>query len=143
MMNLVRRYTLSLALVTLLGSTAAVASASTIHGSFALPEKAYWGDKLLPPGEYQFSVNREITGVNLIMLHGENFNAIVMAPAGSLDESKRNCLKLEEVNGTYVVREMLSSVPGNSFRFAVPKIVRDRTESARSSLTVPISAAGF
>jgi len=143
-MNLVRRYAPGFVLVTLLlGSTGAVASAATgLKGSFALPSEAYWGNTLLPPGDYQFSVNREITGVTLINLEGEGLHATLLAPIESYQESRKNCLRLEEINGTYVVRELVSTVPGNSFRFSVPKRVRDRQErsaAAPAKLEIPTS----
>ncbi|MGA2132841.1 MAG: hypothetical protein ABSH50_11150 [Bryobacteraceae bacterium] len=133
---------MNLALVTILASTAAVASANTVFkGTFDLPENAYWGNTLLPAGQYAFSVIQQPTGTSLIRLQGSDVNAMVLGPAGGPEAHGINCLKLEEVNGMYVVRELDTRVTGISFRFAVSKAVRNRveTESSNAWRTVPVS----
>lgn len=145
-MNLIKRPALSLAFA-LLGVAAVGASAETItKGTFTLPAQAYWNDIQLQPGDYTLSVERAITGINTIFLRGEGSTAIIIAPAGSADSSGHSRLKLDEVNGTYVIRELDAGPIGRSYRFEVSKAVRNTMLSgaARQPVTVPVtSAAGL
>ena len=71
-MNLQKRIALSIAIASLVGLTAAGASAATLSkGTFTLPVQAYWGDKLLPAGDYRMTLNRELSGVSLVFVEGE------------------------------------------------------------------------
>jgi len=142
--NLQKRFALSLALVTLLGLTAAGASAQTItKATFSLPEPAYWNDTLLHPGDYTLSLDRTNSGVELVHLRGEGVTAMFFTPAGSEESSGHSCLRLDDLNGTYVIREFDEGPIGRSYRFGVPKAVRNLTlrGAARQPVTVPVSAA--
>ena len=145
-MNLLRRYALHLALVALIGSSAAIANAETIlKGTFDLPEQAFWGSQSLPPGEYTLSVDRAITGVSLINLRGESVRATIIAPITvGRSEYPGTYLRIEDLNGVHVVRELDSSALGRC-RFTVAKSVRDRVqdEGAGPSASLPVSTAGF
>lgn len=143
-MNLHKRFALTLALVTLLGLTAAGASAETItKGTFTLPAQAYWNDVLLQPGEYTLSLDRGISGVELASIRGEGVAAMLVVPAGSDEISGHSCLKVDNLNGTYVIREFDAGMIGKSYRFAVSKAVRNLTlrGAATQPVTVPVSAA--
>ena len=142
-MNLQKRIALSLALVTLLGLTAAGARAETVmRGTFSLPEQAYWGDTLLPAGNYTLSVAKELSGTNFISVRGEGIVATLMAPAGAGDASAGTYLKVDEINGAYVIRELDSSFLGKSYHFAVSKAVRNMTlrGSVAQPVSIPVSA---
>ncbi len=143
-MNLHKRFALSLALIALLGLAAAGASAQTItKATFTLPAPAYWNDTLLQPGAYTLSLDRAITGVELVYLRGEGITATFFTPAGSEESSGHSCLRVDDVNGTYVIREFDEGPLGRSYRFGVPKAVRNLTlrGAARHPVTVPVSAA--
>jgi hypothetical protein len=142
--NLHRRFALSLALVTLIGLTAAGASAQTItKATFTLPLQAYWNSTLLQPGDYSLSLERGISGVNLIFLRGgEGTKAIFVTPAGTGEVSGRSCLKIDDLNGTYVVRELDAGPVGKSYRFGIDKAVRNLTQrSDARQVTVPVATA--
>ena len=143
-MNLQKRLALSLALVTLLGLTAAGASAQTVTKvAFTLPAPAYWNSTLLQPGDYSLSLDRSIAGLELVYLRGEGVTAVFFTPAGSNESSGHSCLRLADVNGTYVIREFDEGPLGRSYRFGVPKAVRNLTlqGGARQPVTVPVSVA--
>lgn len=143
-MNLQKRFALSLALVTLLGLTAAGANAETVtKATFTLPAQAYWNDTLLQPGDYTLSLERGSSGVGMIFLRGEDLAAIIMAPAGAEESFGRSYLKLDDVHGTYVIRELDAGIIGRSYRFGVSKAVRNLTlrGAATQPLTVPVSTA--
>jgi len=142
--NLHKRFALTLALVTLLGLTAAGASAATItKATFTLPAQAYWNSILLQPGEYTLSLDHSVSGIELVYLRGDSTNAMFMAPAGAEQSSGHSCLRLYDVNGTYVVREFDEGPLGRSYRFGVSKSVRNLTlrGSATQPVTVPVSTA--
>jgi hypothetical protein len=140
--NLQKRSALTLALVALLGLTAAGASAQTItKGTFTLPAQAYWNDILLQPGEYTLSLDRGISGAELVSIRGEGFAAMLLAPAGTDESSGHSCLRLDAVNGTYVIRELDAGRLAGSFKFGVSKKASNRTlrGSATQPVTVPVA----
>src|ERR1051326_4176079 len=64
-MNLRKHFTMGLALTGLvLGLVAVPASAEPVlKGSFELPVAAYWGDTLLPAGQYNISMSAELRDI--------------------------------------------------------------------------------
>jgi hypothetical protein len=142
-MNLRKRFALSLALVAVLGLTAVAASAETVtKGTFTLPAQAYWNDTLLQPGEYTISLDRSVSGVEVVYLRGEGLVATFVVPAGATETAGRSCLKVDDVNGTYVIREFDEASIGRAYRFGVSKTVRNLTlRGAAEPVTIPVSAA--
>ena len=138
-MNLHKRFAFTLALVAVLGLTAAAASAATVtKATFTLPAQAYWDTTLLPPGDYTLSIERSNSGVDVINLRGEGIAAMFMTPAGSAASSERPCLKVDDLNGTYVVRELDA---GRSYKFGLSKTVRSLSlrGAAPQPATIPVS----
>ena len=143
-MNLQKRFALTLTLVTLLGLAAVGASAATItKATFTLPVAAYWNNTLLQPGAYTLSLDRSTTGVELIYLRGENISATFFTPAGAGESSGHSRLRVDDVDGTYVIREFDEGPLGKSYRFGMPKALRELTlrGAATQPVTVPVSAA--
>lgn len=142
-MNLDKRIVLTLALVTLFALTAAGASAATLtKATFTLPAQAYWNDTLLQPGAYTLSITGNVSGVPVIRLQGEGITAMFFAPAGAEEFSGNSRLKADNVDGTYVIRELDAGPLGKSFQFPVSKAVRNQTlRGQMQPLTVPVSAA--
>src|ERR1039458_6189432 len=88
LVNLHKRFALSLALIALLGLAAAGASAQTItKATFTLPAPASWDDALLHGAGYTLSVDRAIAGVELVYLGGEGITATFFSPAGFEESS--------------------------------------------------------
>jgi hypothetical protein len=142
-MNLHKTLVASLTLLGIFGIAAAGAAETVTKGTFTLPAQAYWNDTLLQPGEYSLSLNRNLTGIDLVILRGEGVTATFLTPAGSADGTVRSCLKIDDVHGTYVIRELDAGVIGRSYRFGVSKAVRNLTlrGNATQPLTVPVSTA--
>lgn len=142
-MNLQKRFALTLALVTLSALTAARAGAETItNATFTLPAQAYWNDTLLQPGEYSVSLQRTLSGADLVSVRGQGVAAMFIAPAGAVETSGHSHLLADEVNGTYVIRELDAGPHGRSYRFAVSKAVRNLTLRGQTHpVTVPVSAS--
>jgi hypothetical protein len=138
--NLHKRFALTLALVTLLGLTAAGAGAETItKGTFTLPVQAYWNDVLLQPGEYTLSLDRGVSGVELVSVRGEGVAAKFIVPAGSAESSGHSCLKVDDFNGTNVIREFDAGSIGRAYRFKVSKKVGNPTLRGAAPVAVPVS----
>jgi hypothetical protein len=142
-MKLHLRHGYHLALVSLLGLTAAVACAQTgSKGNLILPAQAYWNNILLPPGDYKLYVEMASGGVGRISIQGEEAQATFLVAAGGREDTSRSSfLKLEDINGIYVIREFSSTALNRSFKFGTYKAVRERVFSASAgpSLTVPVS----
>jgi hypothetical protein len=147
LMNLHKGFALSLAVVTLLGLTAVGANAETVTGgSFTLPVQAYWGNTLLPAGDYTLSLDRELSGIDMVFVRGEGISAMIMAPAGAAGMSTCSCLKVDEISGTYVIREFDAGTNGRAYNFPATKAVRKiaLSGSVTRPANIPVSAAaGF
>jgi hypothetical protein len=141
-MKLQKHFILTLALAaTVLGVTTSRAIAAEVFkGTFTLPVEAYWASTLLQPGQYSISLDSDYARNSLIHLRGENMQTMILTGSVTLeDTSERNNLKLEDVNGTYVVRELKAGGLGKDFRFGVSKVVRRQTD--RASVGAPVNLA--
>ena len=139
-MNLRKRFAISLSLFALAGLAATAANAQTVlRGDFTLPEQAYWCNTLLPAGGYTLSLVRQPSGINMVFVKGEGLEATFMAPSNAEEVSERSVLKVDEINGTRVIRELDAGFLGKSYRFAVSKAVREMTLSG--SIAKPLTVA--
>jgi len=139
-MNLRKRFAISLSLFALAGLAATAANAQTVlRGDFTLPEQAYWCNTLLPAGGYTLSLVRQPSGINMVFVKGEGLEATFMAPSNAEEVSERSILKVDEINGTRVIRELDAGFLGKSYRFAVSKPVREMTLSG--SIAKPLTVA--
>ena len=145
-MNLQKRLAFTLAAAALFGLTAVAASAATItKGTFTLPAQAYWNDNLLQPGEYSLSLDRSATGAELVTVRGEGMAAVILVQVASQASSGHSCLKADEVDGTYVIRELDAGTSTGSYQFGVSKAARNLTlrGAAGRPVTVAVAAAGM
>ena len=139
-MNLRKRFAISLSLFALAGLAATAANAQTVlRGDFTLAEQAYWCNTLLPAGGYTLSLVRQPSGINMVFVKGEGLEATFMAPSNAEEVSERSVLKVDEINGTRVIRELDAGFLGKSYRFAVSKAVREMTLSG--SIAKPLTVA--
>jgi hypothetical protein len=141
-MKLHKHFILTLALAaTVLGVTASRAKAGAMYNAtFSLPVEAYWGSTLMHPGDYSISMEWDYAGSSLVYLRGDDVHAVILTGSVNLENaSERSHLTLEEVNGTYVVRELKAGTLGKDFRFGVSKAVRRQTD--RASTGAPINVA--
>ncbi|MGO4883919.1 MAG: hypothetical protein ACLP59_24315 [Bryobacteraceae bacterium] len=139
-MSFNKRFTLTLATLVGLSAFTATAATTETRASFTLPSAAYWNDTLLPAGEYTLSVGRNLNGVPVFNLRGEGVIATFFGPAVAADVNGPSQLKLDGIEGTYVVREFDSGSVGQSFRFGVSKTVRNLlSKSEARHVTVPVS----
>jgi hypothetical protein len=146
-MKLHKHFILTLALAAMvLGVTAWRAAAAEVYkATFTLPVEAYWGSTLMHPGDYSISMEWDYTGSSLVYLRGDDVHAVILTGSVNFENASANShLTLEEINGTYVVRELKAGTMGKDFRFGVSKAVRRQTDraSAGSPVNVPVAAGG-
>ena len=146
-MRLHKHFILTVALGAMaLGVTASRAAAAEVYkGSFTLPVDAYWGSTLLHPGDYSISMDWDYTRTSLVYLRGEDVHAVILTGAINTENpSGHSHLTLEDVNGTYVVRELKAGALGKDFKFGVSKVVRRQTEHASTGapVNIPVAAGG-
>jgi hypothetical protein len=146
-MNIRKHLSTALVLGTLaLGLTSVKANAQPVlKGTFELPAAAYFGDKLLQPGQYTIWTStevRDIANVPVIHLSGEGVNASYLAIAKPAAESGRNYLDIATIDGTYVIRAFDAGSIGESFAFGVTKSVRSKAlrASLEPAMAVPVSS---
>jgi hypothetical protein len=117
-----------------------------LKGTFELPAAAYWGDTLLQPGEYTVVMDIGYSKPPVVHLTGEGVRVNMLTMSMPFKESGRSILKLEDINGTYVVREFDAGFLGKAYPFEVTKSVRNKAlrASAGPSIELPVSTgAGF
>src|SRR5579864_663879 len=126
-------------------TTKPAAAQQAFTGHFTLETEAYWGAKLLPPGEYSILANLDPTSlIREVRVTGDGVRASVLT-ANTLGEpvSDHSKLRIEQINGVNVIRQLDAGLVGQSFRFGVSKNARVNAEqasvSSQKQLTVPVS----
>ena len=149
-MNIRKNLTISFALAALaLGmTTTTVLAQPVLKGSFDLPGAVYFGDTLLQAGHYNISMSTEVRDMaytQKIHVSGEGVSKTFMAISKPTPESGRTCLKIADVDGTYVVSSLDTGTLGRSYGFGLTKSVRNKImrASAGPSIAVPVTTAGF
>jgi hypothetical protein len=143
--NFVKNCALSIGLLAIAGGlTASRANAEALKGSFNLPFEAHWGRVVLQPGNYRMSLSTEGSGFQVIYLTG--YGKTVTIPVGpyrTIPESGRTFLRVENVGGAYVIRELNSGAIGKQLIFLVPKSVNKQIAAARNAqdTNLPVSPA--
>ncbi len=78
-MNFVKNCALSVSILAVAaGLTASQANAQALKGTFNLPFEAHWGNVVLQPGEYQMSVKRELSALEVIYLTSQGKTRMVL-----------------------------------------------------------------
>jgi hypothetical protein len=138
--------TIVLMLAFLVGFSTPQAAAQSLKGSFDLPAETYWGTTLLQPGHYTITVSHDpAQRVHSLRLTGDGIRIFLLTGPPTPDEfSDRSKLRLENINGVYVVRHLDDGIFGESYVFPVSKNVRMKVERAStpSQVVVPVSAGG-
>jgi hypothetical protein len=139
--------TMVLMLAFVVGLTTPRATAQeAFKGSFNLPAAAYWGTTLLAPGHYTIHMSLDPTQrVRVVRLEGDDVRIYILTgPPNPERVSDRSALRLDNINGVYVVRHLDAGILGQSYAFAVSKKVHMKVESASaaSEVSVPVAAGG-
>jgi hypothetical protein len=140
--------TMVLMLAFLVGfSTTPAAAQQGFKGNFDLAAETYWGSTLLAPGHYTIKMSLDPTQqVHLVRLEGDDRQVFILTGSPTPDRvSDRNALRLENINGVYVVRHLDAGLLGESYVFPVAKKVRMQVQRASTSsqtVVIPVSAGG-
>ena len=116
---------------------------SAFNGKFKLLEPLNWQGKILPCGEYTFSVSSTSSPARLI-LHGPK-GAVVIVASGRSDSFPvhHSSLTIELRGGTRFVRELSLNNPPVAFRYWVPSIPKNEpVQQALRTERIPITSAG-
>ena len=110
------------------------------HGSFHLDTPVRWGQVVLQPGDYKLVVPVASLAETELQVTG-NGGSVFELPliAESLPYSDSNYLKLENINGEYVVTGFISGVIGHSYTFGVPKKIRRTIASQRHDDSINVA----
>src|SRR5580704_7349313 len=146
-MNIFKHLTMTLALTALaLGVTTTQAMAQSImKGAFELPRATYFGDTLLPAGQYKVWLStdaKDLETVSAIHLTGQGVRKTFLAISTSRRETERNYLEIADMGGVYVVRAFDSGTLGKSFGFGVTKNAKMKALDAQAlpGISIPVSS---
>jgi hypothetical protein len=109
---------------------------SVFDGQLRLSEPVNWQGKMLPAGEYTFSVSSTNFPARLI-LHGPKTSVVILASgrSGGFPEQK-SALTIELRGKTRYVRELSLNNPPVAFRYQVPALPKN--ESAQQAPTMEL-----
>ena len=120
-------------------SSAALANAEVVNGTFTLPFEARWGQAVLPPGNYSFSVDSSGSARLTISFEGTSSqNEGAVLPQGYTDQQTldRSELLLVNTGGNYAIRALRLAPVGITINFSVPKAARQMIVQAPQRLPV-------
>jgi hypothetical protein len=80
-------------------------------GKFTLPMEVRWGENTLPPGDYTFAINPQVTPYTA-KVTGNNRTFFVMAVSSDDRFSGQSSLLLTRRGQTGVIRELHLAIPG-------------------------------
>jgi len=102
-----------------------LANAQTAAGKFNLPFEVRWGQAVLPPGNYSFTVNSSVSPPNTVLVRGENLSArIIMSPVHDDSFSGKNELIVERQGERGTVRTLRLADVGLVLYFRAHKAER-------------------
>lgn len=101
----------------------AMGYAETVHGKFKLPTETRWGQLLLAPGEYEFSISNDAAGaIVTVSSKDSGWTRMVMSEGVSDPDSARGSRLLlgQSAKGAYV-RSLALGDLGMTLNFGAPK----------------------
>jgi hypothetical protein len=137
--------TLALTALALGVTTTQAMAQSAMKGAFELPRATYFGDTLLPAGQYKVWLStaaKDLETISAIHLTGQGVRKTFLAISTSRRETERNYLEIADMGGVYVVRAFDSGTLGKSFGFGVTKNVKMKALDAqvRPGISIPVSS---
>ena len=105
-----------------------LAHAQTLQGKFTLPFEVQWGQAVLPPGNYSFTLNSGVdpdsttTCPYAVLVRGEDHTAsIIVSRIGDYSFSGKNELIIERYGDRGAVRALRLAHAGLVFSYPAPK----------------------
>ena len=106
-------------------SPAAAQFGSAFKGNFTLPDKVSWQGKVLPAGEYSFSLQTAALPAQIV-LRGPSGVQILLTCGRSIGgKSQQSALTIEWRGDSAYVRELYLAPIGVHFHYHVPKIPKE------------------
>jgi hypothetical protein len=103
-------------------SSAAAQSSTACQGSFTLPEEVRWQGRVLPAGDYSFSLKSAALPALLELRGPRGVNVLMTAGLSKGDTNERSFLTIERRGDLGYVRELYLAPIGVHFRYQVPKV---------------------
>jgi hypothetical protein len=105
---------------------ASLANAKTVQGSFTLPFEVRWGQAVLPPGNYSFTLNSSAGSVaSAVIVRGEDdATSIILSPMHDSCFSGKSALIVEREGEGGTVRSLRLVEAGLVINYPAPKAKR-------------------
>ena len=101
---------------------ASLANAQSAAGKFNLPFEVRWGQAVLPPGNYSFTVNSSSAPPNTVLVRGEDLKpSIILSPVYDYSFSGKNELTVERRGQGGTVRALRLADVGLVIYYPAPK----------------------
>ena len=115
---------------------------SAFDGKFSLSEPVVWQGKMLPAGDYTFSVTSKDSTAKLV-LRGPKATVVILPSGRSDGAANHHSAILIELRGkTRFVRELSLNNPPVAFRYQVPSLPKyESAQQAPSTELVAITRA--
>jgi hypothetical protein len=136
-----------LALALLAGCfTANLANAQEVYrGSFTLPVEARWGNVVLHPGEYSFTLDRG-TVAGIVTLREETGGTVGFVPNQAVRDRQtfdRSELVLARSGGNYTIRAVRMADLGLTLEYSAPKTGKQQIVQGPQLLErIPVAMGG-
>jgi hypothetical protein len=107
-------------------SPAAAQGISAFEGKFTLQSEVRWQDRVLPAGDYSFSIN-SVTSPAQIVLRGPDGAQILLSTSRSDGHTgQQSSLTIERRGDSSYVRELYLAPLGVHFRYRAPEIPAEK-----------------
>ena len=118
-----------------------VANAQSIRGNFTLKANTQWGQLLLAPGAYEFTMDADTSGTLVTVRSKEsNWSGMAMAESTSDAGPKQGMkLVLERLGGEVYVKALCLGDEGMALNYAIPKAAK-LTRLTRAQPTTTIAS---
>ncbi len=125
--------------------TANLASAKEAYnGRFTLPMEARWGNIVLPPGDYSFTLD-DATNTGIVSIRGRNGYLGVILNQGTRDlqSSARTELIVVRSGENYTIRALRLADLSTAYEYTVPKAGKQLIVQAPQLLErIPVTVGG-
>lgn len=103
--------------------SAGIASAQNVYeGSFTLPFQAQWGQMVLPPGEYSFTLDKAVVDGLVKIRNQERYVGMIFASGISNQKTTaKSQLIAVGGEGLYQIRALRLSALGVQFEYKIPE----------------------
>jgi hypothetical protein len=139
----ITRFAMTLAFASCLALIPAGANAQTVNvkGSFDLPVTARWSQMKLVPGHYNLTMERSPAGIQYLRLQGPAGTQMdVLFGYAPIKTTGASYLRLEQIAGTYAVKEFHCAASGQAFMFHAPKDLRIEARNRQEQPTTKLIA---